>query len=73
MILIDESSQLVAHIVGRNDELLETHRQIRLFDKLEDTRYIIDNRLASKTISRVMSLDVHLSRPAVASRFKRPT
>ena len=28
---------------------------------------------ASKTISRVMSLDVHLSRPAVASRFKRPT
>ena len=27
----------------------------------------------SKTISRVMSLDDHLSRPAVASGFKRPT
>ena len=36
--------------------------------------YIIINIFkTSKTISRVMSLDGHLSRPAVASRFKRPT
>ena len=29
--------------------------------------------ILSKTISRVMSLNGHLSRPAVASRLKRPT